>query len=160
MKLKMAEAARRRPRKLLPRLVGETEGFLRPDIGGVKGGIRTHEIDGSKLSCQFFLPECQDSRQRSLQTGMSTVSRQKCRDSGAAEPGAGKSRHLSRQNGGIGGLSRRQSGNRDTDRDIMSRLWERDRDFLFKRKPTKRLNARPTPSFSGKSLFKRKPAKP
>lgn len=41
MKLKMAEAARRRPRKLLPRLVGETARPIRPENGCVKGGIRT-----------------------------------------------------------------------------------------------------------------------
>jgi hypothetical protein len=42
MKLKMAEAARRRPRKLLPHLVGETARPIRPESGCVKGGIRTH----------------------------------------------------------------------------------------------------------------------
>ena len=42
MKLKMAEAARRRPRKLLPHLVGETGKLIRPESVGVKDEIRTH----------------------------------------------------------------------------------------------------------------------
>ena len=49
-----------------------------------------------------------------------------------------QSRQISRQNGGMGGRNRRQIGNRDTDRDIMSRLWERERDFLCNRYPQKR----------------------